>query len=790
MKILSQILIGIIATHCLILQASASPISSGKRGVPAENQNRISNQLLTLTFDSGSKSFSLTSDQNHKTFLKNLLPEGSTGIIRKEQVANPVFGTGNALIINSVCGSVSFTLFPSQPFLFVNQTIQNTGSEIMDNPKLHPVSFLVDLGKPASLLKTLGTGGLLSPDKNPGSYVFLTTVDPTTRNGVVTGWLTHEKGCGALFSAIKNNRVEIKTQIDYGHYRLPAGKSEVTETLLIGYFEDARLGEEHFADLLARQHDIKLKTRSAVYCTWYSEKNGGAGSESSSIELAKFIKKNLKPFGLGTLQIDDQWQGGDQYNGPHRRFDRADPKGGYPNGMTATANAIKKEGLSAGIWWMPFARNHQDPEYKERQHWFAYRPTGKPFETPWGGTSLDLTLPEVQDHIAYVAKTMQNWGFDYFKMDGLWTGTVTEQIYINDGYKDDSIGNCQPLHNPMITQIEAFRNGLKLIRKTAGNEVFLSGCCISQNMRSFGASIGLVNAMRIGPDFNSDGQSIRTGAIRASRLYFLNGRVWWNDPDPSMLRESGISTADPSASGIGGIVRARLLPSFVAVSGQFFLSSDWLPDLPENRIEIMKRTMASHSGVARPVDGFEKNLPSIWLATDQKTGTPRNVIGLFNWETASQNIGCRLKWAGLKDNTIYHAFDFWGNQPMADIKDSILSELPSESCLVIALRAKSDHPVVVSTSQHVTQGMIDLTKETWANGILSGTSKIIGGDDYEIRIAGMNDGADWKLETATISGKSGRTSIVKLPQKEKGWLRILIRNKESQIVNWQLKFSK
>ena len=791
MKKICLFLIALITIPCLVVQANSQPNSSGKYGSPSEKANQISNQFMTATFDTASKTIRLTTNKNHKTFLRNLIPDNSTAVIRKEKVTSPVFGEGNSLMISSSGGgSVSFALFPSQPFLFVNQVIRNEGTQTIDIAKLHPVSFLVDLGKPASEVKTLGTGGLLPPDSNPGSYVFLTTVDPSTRNGVVAGWLTNEKGCGVLFSSVKDNQVEIKTQIDYGHFLVPSGKTEATETLVIGYFDDARLGEECFADLLAREHAIKLKTRSAVYCTWYSEKNGGAGSESSTIELTKYIKENLKPFGLGAIQIDDQWQGGDQYNGPHRRFDQVDPKGGYPNGMTTTAQAIKKEGLSAGIWWMPFSRNHQDPEYKERQHWFAYRPNGKPYETPWGGTSLDLTLPEVQDHLVYMAKTMQNWGFDYFKMDGLWTGTVTEQIYINDGYKDDSIGNCKPLHNPMITQIEAFRNGLRLIRKTTGEEVFLSGCCISQNMRSFGPSIGLVNSMRIGPDFNSDGQSIRTGAIRASRLYFLNGRVWWNDPDPSMLRENGLSTADPGASGIGGLIRARLLPSFVAVTGQFFLSSDWLPDLPENRIEIMKRTMASHSGVARPVDGFDKNLPSIWTASDQKTGTLRNIIGLFNWETSTQNIGCQLKWAGLKENTTYHSFDFWGNKPLPDIRDSITSELSSESCLVIALRAKSDHPVVVSTSQHVTQGMIDLTKETWNNGTLSGTSKIIGGDNYEIRIAGMDDGATWKLASATIIGNSRGTSIEPLPQKENGWLRILVRNKESQIIQWQLKFTK
>jgi hypothetical protein len=635
---------------------------------------------------------------------------------------------------------------------------------------------------------TLGTGGLLKPDENPGSYVFSSTVDPATRNGVVTGWLTNSKGSGVLFSSIKNDLVRVEAQIDYGHFRLQAGKSEATETLLVGYFDDARLGEEQFADAMAKYNNIKLCERSAVYCSWYSEKNGGAGSEASSIELANYIKNNLKPFGLGVIQLDDMWQGGEKYNGPCRGFDRVDPKGGYPNGMTTTASAIKKEGLTAGIWWMPFARNHQAPEYKDRQHWFARRINGKPFETPWGGTSLDLTNPEVQNHIASISKTMQNWGFDYFKMDGLYTGTVTEQVYINDGYKNDSIGNCQPLYNPLMTQIEGFRNGLKLIRIATENKVFLSGCCVSQNMRSFGPSIGLVDAMRIGPDFNHDGQSIRTGAIRASRLYFLNGRVWWNDPDPSMLRESGNSTADPASTGIGSLTRARLLPSFVAVSGQFFLSSDWLPDLPADRIEIMKRTMASHTGTARPVDAFDKTLPAIWLATDQKSGTPRNVIGLFNWDTASQDIGCSLIWAGLNGKSTYYAFDFWGNSILPEINGFFKYTLPSESCRIIAVRAKSDHPVIVSTSQHVTQGMIDLLNEEWKNGILSGTSKIIGGDTYELRIAGMNDGGKWEIDHATIVGKPGSATIEISPQTEKGWLRVVIKSKESQIVKWQLKF--
>lgn len=831
MRNLLFIIVVLAALPCAVLTAQQPSMKQAPNSAKvdhAENNYHISNAVLTVNYDPATKSLEAMAKQTGKIFLRNMVPDGVVVSAGKEQVASAIFGKGIALILTTADGgSISFTLYPSQPFLFLQQTIKNPGKELVDIPKLSPVSFSVDLGKPASGLKTLGTGGLLDPDKNPGSYVFLTTVDPATRNGVVTGWLTNERGSGVVFSEVRNELVGIKAQIDYGHLLVPAGKREATETLLIGYFDDARLGEEQFAVAVAKQQNIQLKPRSAVYCTWYSEKNGGAGSEQSSIELAKFIKDSLQSFGLGVLQIDDQWQAGGQYNGPHRGFERVDPNGGYPNGMTNTAMAVQKEGLTAGIWWMPFARNHQAPEYKDRQQWFAYRKNGKPYETNWGGTSLDLTNPDVQNHVANVARTMQGWGFDYFKMDGLWTGTVTEQVYINDGYKEDSMGNCRLLYNPYKTQIEAFRDGLKILRNAAGSRVFFSGCCVSQNMRSFGASIGLVNSMRIGPDFNHDGQSIRTGAIRASRLYFLNGRVWWNDPDPSMLRESGKSTADGASAGIGSLTRARLLPSFVAVSGQFFLSSDWLPDLPGDRIDIMKRCMASHHGIARPVDAFDKMLPSIWLASSVQSetqsgiqlGTQRNVIGLFNWDTTSQHIGCTISRAGLDDKTVYHAFDFWENKPLPDIAGSIGAELPSESCKVIAVRAKTNHPVVVSTSQHVTQGMIDLLKEEWKSnermgGTLSGISKVIGGDSYELRIAGMNDGRDWKIEKAgivdnpggvaiggrtTIEGRAaidggatvdGGATIEVLPQTEKGWVRIVIKSPKSQIVKWQMSFKK
>jgi hypothetical protein len=748
----------------------------------------IENKFITASFSPITRTVMLQAKGSNTNFVEDGFLEGAGQQVRNEEFNSPIFGKGSRLVIKRLDGGEIFLdVFDNSPFLFVSQCVVNNTKETVDYRKLNPFQFTINLNASVKDLKTLGTGGLLDPSSNSGSYLFLTTVNPKTREGVVTGWLTNERGSGVILPKVANNKIEINTQVDYGHLLIEPNGTERIETLVIGYFKDARKGEEHYADAIAQQLNIKLRKRNAVYCTWYAEKNGGAGNEKSTIELADFVNKNLKKHGMGVIQLDDLWQDGGKYNGPCRAFDRIKKDGPYPNGFSTTVKAINDAGLTAGIWWMPFARNHQDPEYKDRLNWFAKTTNGMPFETPWGGTSLDLTYPAVQEHLVNTAKTLKGWGFKYFKMDGLWTGTVTNQVYINDGYKNDSIGNCQLLYNPKKSQIQAYREGLQLLRNTVGDDVFFSGCCVSQNMRSFGASIGKVDAMRIGPDFNHDGQGIRTGVIRASRLYFLNGRIWWNDPDPSVVREKGVAEADASCTGTPSLETARILPSWVSLNSQFFLCSDWLPNLPNERMDILKRCMQNHAGVSRPIDAFDATIPSIWLTTDSASGSRRDVIGLFNWEKTSKTIESTLAWADLDSTKNYFAFDFWGNKYLGEISKRIAYTVPGENCLILGLRAKEGHPLVLSTSQHITQGIVDLKKENWKKNTLTGSSSVIAGDTYEIRIAGMNDTKKWKLARAVIVGdKNAQVKIV--PQTEDGLIRVQITSSQTKVINWEVKF--
>ena len=548
--------------------------------------------------------------------------------------------------------------------------------------------------------------------------------------------------------------------------------------MAIGCFADARVGLELYADAIARIYKIKLRPQVAGYCTWYDDKHSGAGDETTLVELAGFVAKELKPFGFSVVQIDDGWQDGGSFNGPTRGFDRVKPNGPYAHGMKPVAGKVASLGLTAGIWFLPFARNHQDPESKDRQHWFVKRDNGKPYDTDWGGTCLDLTHPEVQAHLTQLVKTIHSWGYNYFKMDGLWTGTATEQIYVNDSYKDDHIGNNAPFHDPAKTNIEAYRDGLKLLREAAGPDVFFSGCNISQNMRSFGGSLGLVDSMRIGPDNGWEWGGVLTPIDHGSPLYFLNGRVWWNDPDPYYLRANTT------------LNHARFLSSWVAITGSFALNSDWLPALPADRLDIIKRILPAHGAAARPVDYFDNRFMTTWVVTDTRQSVRRDVIGIFNFNDGEKIVDeSSAQRLGLVAGKTYHAFDFWAKTPLPDFTAALQMKVAPRSCSVIAVRADAGHPLVLSSSRHVTQGMVDITDEAWLKGRLAATSKLVGNDPYELRIAGLTDGGKtWKPGAVTVSPDDTAAGVTVSSEISSGLLLVTLRSPHSREVKWAVQF--
>ena len=508
----------------------------------ADERPAIQNEFLRVTADGGAGEFSIQSLPSQTTIIRAGRLSGSDGSAEKRTVDDATFGAGEAIR----WGGCQIALFPKLPFALVKGTVKNATGQQQTVNRVPVVSFNVALDTAAKDTITLGTGGLLPADKNPGSYTWLAVAEPKSRHAVVAGWLTQDRASGVLFTKTDGDAVNVAARSDYGRLRLAPGASAETETLAVGCFDDGRIGLESWADAVAKQYRIKLPPQPAGFCTWYAEKHGGAADEKNLAILCELAAKELKPFGFQFVQIDDKWQQGDskgdgeKSNGPNKNFTAFKVPGPYQSGMKETADNIKRLGLTPGIWFMPFAGTYNDPWFAGHPDWFVKRNDGKPYDVPWGGTSLDTTNPTVRDYVRdVVSRIGREWGYTYFKLDGLYTGMAVNPRYVNAGYKEDDFGDAV-FYNPEKTNVEVYRDNLKLVREAAGGPVFLLGCNVAQNMRTLGASFGLLDAMRIGPDNSgkSWAQWANRSPVSGSRMYFLNGRIWYNDPDPNYERSS------------------------------------------------------------------------------------------------------------------------------------------------------------------------------------------------------------------------------------------------------------
>ncbi len=651
---------------------------------------------------------------------------------------------------------MTVSLADAQPFATIS--VQPTVGDVartVSSVKLPKISL--NLAYAPKEYKALGSAGLTAIDGHKGSYMFLTVAHPETRDGVVAAWATSLKGSGIVFSGVSEDgkNIEIQPELQYGRCEIPAKNDTknkakmVSDTFVIGAFGDCLTGLETYADYVANVHKIVLKPQISGYCTWYSNRNGGAGTEESTREFADVAVEKLAPFGMEFFQIDDYWQlGSSNLNGPAKNFTSHNPKGPYPSGMKPTAEYLNSRGLIAGVWFMPFSGNWNDSHYADKQEWFVksaitypkpgekntrrysmiHQKEGAPYETYWGGTSLDMTDKEVEKYVRDEVDQIANkWGYKYFKYDGIWTAMACEQLYVNDEYCPDDLG-LQIFDDSTLTNVEAYRKGLKMVRTAAGDDVFILGCNVSQNMRTLGASYGLVDAMRIGPDNGANWAGICAGPIRGTARYFYNGRVWYNDPDPVYVRDSI------------PLSHAQLITSWAAISGQLYAFSDWLPELSDERVNVLQRTIApARLYTARPLDLFESKLAHVWKVTaPEKAKKPdAAVFGFFNWsEKEPLMLEKSAKQLGLDAEATYVGYDFWADTFVPPFKGKMVCTLPGGTCRIISIaKMKENEPVLVSTSRHVTSPLFEVENVRWdaEKMTLTGTSTLVKNDPYELR---------------------------------------------------------
>jgi autotransporter-associated beta strand protein len=775
-----------------IFRGAILPLLCGLVVVSASAQLVISNSTLEVNFNTGSGLFSVTDFASTRTYIQQGNFNNTNGTASVVAATNATFGAGQEILVTHTDGSSdTIMVFPGVPFALFQSTLSNGLAQTVMTNHVHTLTALVNMNESTSSLAAIGTGGLTTPGSNPGSYMWLAVADAPSRNGVVSAWLTTDRGSGIVFGSVSNSLVRVDAQIDYGRLQFLPGQTNALETFAIGYFPDTRVGLETWASEIAQVYQIHLNPQPDGYDTYPSSPNGGASSPSAVEQLADFAKTNLEPFGFSMIQIDSGWQAGITTTNPNdgssigaREF--LSSAGNYSAGMTPVSSYLANDGLTSGLWFSPCGSSATDPYFTNHQDWFVETTSLTPYWVDFGGACLDATDQNARGYISnYVSQIANTWNYKYFKMDGLWSGSAIEIKYVNSGYSSDDIGDAI-FANPAEPNIQAFRDGLKLVRQAAGANVYMDGCNIAQNMRSYGGSFGLLDGIRIGPDNAASwgsGSGSGSGWMRSaefgSRHYFLQGRVWYNDPDSVYVR-----TNFPEWE-------AQAISSWYAMTGQLALDGDWIPGLPADRLNMLKRMWPHHGLLPRPVDYLENDPPQEWLLTTSNATPQRNVIGLFNWSSNTvQNYNITLAHLGLNTNTAYEGFDFWANGLVPVISGSLQSSVPANSCQIISVRPASGTPQLISTSRHITQGVIDVLSETWnGTNTLNGQSQLVGGDPYELRIVTSSNNA-WSVVSAAVSAADQTAGVtVGSVTQSNNLARVQINSPTSRQVTWSVVFT-
>ena len=430
----------------------------------------------------------------------------------------------------------------------------------------------------------------------------------------------------------EETRIEgLALQFDLEATTLESGERLELPPVLLVAGGDAIALLERYATEVAEELSARVPDHVPTgWCSWYYFYN--KVSEADVVANLADMAREGHP--AEYVQIDDGFQ---SHTG-----DWLTPNEKFPSGMKSLADQIRTAGYKPGLWLAPFVLNEDSDALRDHPGMVLKSTDGEPvFVTTWLGRCavLDCTNPEAEAWLRNVIRTVvHEWGYEYLKLDALSFAAQS-----STGVSHHLLGTTAPGN---------LRRGLEIIREEAGNDTFILGCTCH-----FAPAIGLVDAMRVGPDVKelwADGPkpSVKHAMRLALQRNWMHMRWWSNDPDCLIVRDTDTSLDE---------AEARFLATGIALSGGMVVASDDLPKLSAERREMALALFPPPGVAARPVDPADGPVPRVWRA---ELGEGRSLVGVLNWDDTPEWI----PWAEiLRPGEV--AFDTWNARmlPMGDV---------------------------------------------------------------------------------------------------------------------------
>ncbi len=467
-----------------------------------------------------------------------------------------------------------------------------------------------------------------------------------------------------------------------------------------------------YAYAVARQMQVPdLKPVPTGWCSCYVF--GEDVSQDAMIDNLATAALLADELPLEIIQLDEGYES--------RWGDWREPSNDFPHSLGWLADRIRGSDFTPGLWLAPFTVHRRAKLAKSHPRWLLRNMAGRPVSaglifkrtqsTHFIGQVLDVTHPGVQEHLRrLIEQVVHEWGYSYLKLDFLYAAALPGRH-----------------HNSALTRAQAYRYALHIVRETAGEEVFLSGC-----RAPFGPSVGVVDAMRIGPDTALDWYprlgcsgvwspfrrllrssfslpSMRNSLHNVMTRAWTQGRWWVNDPDTLRIQDEH-SRSGPTASLTEDMIIAQA--TLMGLSSGLCLLSDDLSGLPPGRREIAAALLPPLIEGMDVLDLFSSEMPQTVIAPVSRPWGHWHLLGLFNWDAKPRQHKLPHDLPDIDWRRKYHLVDFWNRRYVHfDPTDGHLARnagpsfvLPAYGGVLLSLRPVEQGPHLVATTFHISQG--------------------------------------------------------------------------------------
>lgn len=511
------------------------------------------------------------------------------------------------------------------------------------------------------------------------------------RSALLVGFTAQDRWLGQVYMERKEGALAACALLD--DLTLEPGDEVVAPPLVVALGRERDI-LQHYAEAVASEGDARRSFAvPSGWCSWYYYFT--KVSEQAVVENLMALRSQRPTLPLTVVQIDDGYQ--------TAVGDWLSVKETFPHGMGSVAERIRLAGYRPGLWLAPFTVAANSRLAHDHPDWLVHDRNGKPvvsgknWDTPLHG--LDTTHPGAREWLRETLATIvQDWGFDYLKLDFLVSAAAHGRRY-----------------DARATRAGALRDGLRLIRDIVGEDVFLVGCGCPLL-----SAVGVVDAMRIGPDSAAhwsarhrgipvpfaDGHALPAleGAIRNTLTRaWMQPWLWRDDPDCLLVRDSQTElTAD----------EVRMFASAVGLTGGLTMISDRVSRLTLERLDIAAKLVPPMRERALPLTHFTAGIPDCVAVDIVRDWGRWTLVGLFNSRPSEREMRADWQVLGLASGR-YHAVEFWTGSYLGLSEEGLTVRVPSHGAAVLALRRETGAPQLLSTSLHISQGAVEIEDWRW-----------------------------------------------------------------------------